>query len=156
MIPKTTMLWHFSDKNLCFFLLKVWKKLVKTGPLRKSTNCIVNKLNMSQIWHSLELAINYHSNHSSNFWKCAKIVRSARCVSDHINEWHQEPRWKNWFYLHLFRGHSSNKVKSSDFIAIRQNIWWLLTLWCLELSDNNNVKYFAVMIFIRYYTYLHI
>ena len=85
----------------------------KRGPLRNLTECRQNEKNTSLIWlRGFELASNHHCSPRQIIEKCAKIVRIAKstiifllivdCVSNHINEWHQVTKRKNFEFIFIF------------------------------------------------------
>ena len=78
---------------------------------------------------------NYYGSHTSNFstqdnfWKCAKSVitffETVDCFPNHINEWNQLPKRKNFDFIFICWSYSSNKVKHVDFYCDPQRrvIW---------------------------------
>ena len=127
----------------------------KAGPLWKLTDCIVNKLNMSQIWLPFFAVTNHYCNHSSNFFEkrgttllIAKLIITFFLTIDFCfkSHWWLTPSTQKkdfWFYHHFFRCYSSNKVKSVNLIVSHsvvsfdatQKLRWYLASWCRQLSD---------------------
>ena len=80
----------FVTTNFMVFannMIKFIGKNVKAGPLRKLTECIGYKLNMSKIWLcSFERATNHHCNYSSKFW-IDKFLKNVQKLNALQNWW---------------------------------------------------------------------
>ena len=105
----------------------------KAGPLWELTDCIVNKLNMSQIWLPGFAVTNHYCNHSSNFFEkrgttllIAKLIITFFLTIDFClkSHWWLTPstQKKDFWLYHLF----------SDVTAQPR---WRLSIWLWAIAS---------------------
>ena len=97
---------HVFKKNFMVSLIKLFVNTVKEGPLRNLTECIRHMASWIWIGYLSSLQSRKQFVNEKIFEKCAKNVCIAKsmttffltvdCVSNHINDWQQVPKRKNF------------------------------------------------------------